>query len=440
MTARTAYTRIDGSGTAVVTTYTSLSGTGGTTLTLASATGWPDGSNGHFMAIIDEGLTTEEKLDCTSRSTTTLMIGARGADGTSAATHTTGSIRLIWPWEYANESNKAVYELLSKATAAGQVPVVSAAGVYTMLQAKTNAQILIGNGTTLVSVAVSGDITIDNAGVVTIGAGKLTAAMHNSTDFTAAGLALMDDANASAQRTTLGLAIGTNVQAYDAELAALAGLTSTADKLPYFTGSGTAALSTFTSAGRALIDDADATAQIATLGLDADIATLSLPASTTISAFAKTVLDDADAAAARTTLGAAADTVVSAATLGTLGYAAVTANQTSIGGSVTDLTSLTVTVTVAAGRRIKVSGFANLFDAANGSVQLLIRESSTTLQNFQGGNGSGSNQAGCSPTVILTPSTGSHTYKLSAAVAGGNGTMYAASTAPAFILVEDIGT
>ena len=62
------------------------------------------------------------------------------------------------------------------------------------------------------------------------------------------------------------------------------------------------ASTTISAFGASIIDDANAAAVIATLGLDADLATFALPASTTISAYGASLIDDAAAANARTTL------------------------------------------------------------------------------------------------------------------------------------------
>lgn len=75
-----------------------------------------------------------------------------------------------------------------------------------------------------------------------------------------------------------------------AAIDAIDGLTPAADRIAYYTSASAAAVTPLTAAGRALIDDADASAQLTTLG---------------VSTFAKTILDDADAAAVRATIGAA---------------------------------------------------------------------------------------------------------------------------------------
>ena len=63
---------------------------------------------------------------------------------------------------------------------------------------------------------------------------------------------------ASAARTSLGVAIGSNVQAFDASLASLAGLTLAANRGLYSTAADTLALFTLTAFARSIMDDADA--------------------------------------------------------------------------------------------------------------------------------------------------------------------------------------
>ena len=78
---------------------------------------------------------------------------------------------------------------------------------------------------------------------------------------------LADLNNATTARTNLGVAIGSDVQAYDAGLDSIAGLTTAADKMIYTTASDTYAVTDLTAAGRAILDDADNAAQRTTLGL-----------------------------------------------------------------------------------------------------------------------------------------------------------------------------
>jgi hypothetical protein len=85
---------------------------------------------------------------------------------------------------------------------------------------------------------------------------------------------VLDDTDAVTVRSTLGLVIGTDIQAYDAGLQSISGLTTSADRMIYTTGSDTYAVTTLTSFARTLLDDADAATARATLATASGTETL----------------------------------------------------------------------------------------------------------------------------------------------------------------------
>ncbi len=68
---------------------------------------------------------------------------------------------------------------IKEALAQGSVYIGNSSGVTSELSIKGDTKVLVGNGTTATSVALSGDITMTNAGVTAIGAKKVVTASIN---------------------------------------------------------------------------------------------------------------------------------------------------------------------------------------------------------------------------------------------------------------------
>ena len=168
-----------------------------------------------------------------------------------------------------------------------QYLVVNNSGQSVIISQGSGASVTVANGATDI---IYCDGAGSGAAVIGLAAALsgLAKTANNGSDF----------ANVGAVRTNLGLAIGTNVQAYAAVLANTTASFLTAEKSKL---TGIEALADVTdtpnvTAAGALMDSE----------VNANLKTFSLPASTTISAFGKTLVDDADAPAALVTLGVTA--------------------------------------------------------------------------------------------------------------------------------------
>lgn len=120
-----------------------------------------------------------------------------------------------------------------------------------------------------------GEIATATAGAMPIG-GTVNQALikQSSTDYDAdwGTLAIAGGGTgaitAAAARTALGLEIGTDVQAYDAGLLSIAGLTTAADRMIYTTALDTYAVATLTSFARSILDDDSEATFKATVNLE----------------------------------------------------------------------------------------------------------------------------------------------------------------------------
>lgn len=228
--------------------------------------------------IIDLAVTTG-KLAASAVTTAKLAAGAVTA--TEIATDAVTTAKIINDAvTYTKIQNvTATDKLLGRATAAaGDIEEIdcTAAGRALLDDADATAQrTTLGLGTiatqNAAAIAVTGGTL---SGITSLTSTSSTLSNVNITSGSITGITDITVAdggtgasNATTARTNLGVAIGSDVQAFDAGLQSIAELATSANQLIYTTASDTYDATGLTSYARSILDDADATTARTTLGL-----------------------------------------------------------------------------------------------------------------------------------------------------------------------------
>lgn len=275
----------------------------GTQGTAASAKNTPGKTYGFVLAFtaaditaINTGLQASALTLATNGTLTnervfTVGTGLSGTDGGAGSTYTLGIA-----------TGGVTYSLIQNVSA-NSVLARAAGSSGSVGEVAVGASQLFGRGATgdLTAITLGTNLSMSGSTLNATGGG-------GGAPTTSQYVTLALDGSLSAERVlTAGTAIGftdtgangtLTVAVNDVELTSVAALTSAADRLPYYTGSGTAALATFTAGGRALVNSAG-TANTFPYFSASNTVTLGA-----ITAAGLAILDDANAAAQLTTLGA----------------------------------------------------------------------------------------------------------------------------------------
>lgn len=194
-------TRRDHRGAATTALLTGGMSPSDTTFSISTNIGWPTGSVGPFFVVVDPGTGSEEKILVASQSTSvcTVASGGRGVDNTIAKTHAVNATCYpCWTSTEADELN------VHGATSAAVHGVAGNVVGDTDAQTLSNKTIS-GASNTLSAIpaatAITGLLPIANGGT-------------NAVD-------------AATARTNLGVAVGTNVEAWSAKLDGVAAIATT---------------------------------------------------------------------------------------------------------------------------------------------------------------------------------------------------------------------